>query len=110
MSMYTDPAKARATDPGHPDGCIVFAMHKLYADKDFAVRREAECKAGSLGCVACKKDALAFMDGPFSAFRANREKYDKPGLVEEILEKGSRKSEEIAERTMERVRKAMNLR
>lgn len=108
MEMYTDPSKARAKDPGHPEGCVVFSMHTLYSD--FADRREQECREGALGCVACKKEALSSMEGAFQAFRENRKKFEKEGLVEEVLDKGSRKAEEAAERTMERVRKAMNLR
>ncbi len=108
MEMYTDPTKARAKDPGHPEGCVVFAMHKLYSD--YAQKREEECRAGALGCVACKKDVIKSMEAPYETFRVNRAKFDKPGLVEKILEKGSRKAGETAERTMERVRKAMNLR
>lgn len=108
MEMYTDPTKARAKDPGHPEGCVVFAMHQLYSD--FAARREEECRAGALGCVACKKDVLRSMAPTFAEFRRNREKFDQPGLVEEMLERGSSRAEETAERTMCRVRKAMNLR
>lgn len=108
MDMYTDPMKIRKDDPGHPEGCVVFAMHKLYSD--FADRREVECKAGQIGCFQCKKDLLGSMDGPFAEFREKRAKYDKPGLVEEILEAGSAKARDSAEATMERVRKAMNLR
>ncbi len=107
MSMFTDPTKVRKDDPGHPDGCVVFAMHKLYSD--FAARRETECKEGTIGCVACKRELLDSMDGPFAEFREKREKYDKPGLIEEILEAGSAKARDAAEETMVRVRKAMNL-
>lgn len=108
MEMYTDPMKARAKDPGHPEGCVVFAMHKLYSD--YWEKREKECREGALGCVACKKDVLKSMEEPFENFRKDRAKFDQPGRVEDVLEKGSRKAREIAERTMERVRKAMNLR
>ncbi len=60
--------------------------------------------------MACKKDVLKSMEEPYETFRKNRAKFDKPGLIEEVLEKGSRKAGEAAERTMECVRKAMNLR
>lgn len=107
MSMYTDPQKVRKDDPGHPEGCVVFALHKLYSD--FAARREAECRAGQVGCVACKKDLLRSLDEPYAEFRRARERFETAGLVEEIIESGSAKAREAAERTMVRVRKAMNL-
>jgi len=108
MTMFTDPLKVRAKDPGHPEGCVVYALHKLYSD--FAARREVECRDGSIGCVACKKELVASMQGPFEAFRKARERFAADGLAEELLRKGSVKAREAAEATMERVRKAMNLR
>ncbi len=108
MSMYTDPTKMRANDPGHPDGCVVFALHELYSD--FAKKREKECKDGAIGCVACKKDLLKSLEEPFTVFREKRAKFDKKGAVEELLAEGSRKAADVAERTMMKVRKAMNLR
>ncbi|TBR25231.1 tryptophan--tRNA ligase [bacterium] len=108
MSAYTDPLKARAKDPGHPEGCVVFAYHKLYSD--FADRREGECRAGAIGCVACKKELLTSMEKPFSEFRERRARFDKPGLVSELLTAGGAKARAVAEETMGKVRKAMNLR
>jgi tryptophanyl-tRNA synthetase len=108
MSMYTDPLKVRAADKGHPEGCVVFAMHRIYSPH--ADARQAECKEGAVGCVACKKDALASMAGPFAEFRKARERFAAEGLAETVLEEGSRRAREVAGRTLERVRQAMNLR
>ncbi|MFA6316792.1 MAG: tryptophan--tRNA ligase, partial [Elusimicrobiota bacterium] len=61
MGMYTDPTKIRANDPGHPDpcpenppGCSVCALQRLY-NPDWEAK-VGECRAGRIGCVACKKD------------------------------------------------------
>lgn len=108
MSMYTDPLKVRAKDLGHPEGCVVFAMHRLYSD--FADRREGECRAGSIGCVACKKELLGSMERPFAEFRARRAGFNASGLVESLLAEGSAKARAQAEETMAKVRAAMNLR
>jgi tryptophanyl-tRNA synthetase len=114
FSMYTDPLKARANDPGHPTpceqnppGCVVFAMHRLYSPHWES--REAECRQGSIGCVACKQDLLKSLEAPFGEFRANRER-TSAASVDEILAEGSARARAAAERTMARVRKAMNLR
>ncbi|MBI5243961.1 MAG: tryptophan--tRNA ligase [Elusimicrobia bacterium] len=114
LSMFTDPLKIRKNDLGHPapcpenpSGCVVFALHRLYSG--FWESREGECRRGEIGCVACKNDLLKSLEGPFSELRANRERCaNEP--VEDILEEGSARAREAAERTMERVRKAMNLR
>ena len=117
MAAYTDPTKAKANDPGHPEpcpenppGCAVFALHKLYSPADFVERRGGECRRGELGCVACKKDLLAHAEPPFAEFRERREKSSgRPGLVEEILEDGARRAGEIARKTMIDIRRAMRL-
>ncbi|HVE13003.1 MAG TPA: tryptophan--tRNA ligase [Elusimicrobiota bacterium] len=114
MGMYTDPKKLRANDPGHPDagpdnppGCTVYALHKLYSS--YWQKRGDECRAGSIGCVACKKDLLQSLEGPFGEFRSRRAGFDAKA-VERVLEDGSRRAREAAERTMDKVRAAMRLR
>lgn len=117
MSMYTDPNKIKINDPGNPEpcdknppGCTVYALHKLYGTHEFAAVRGAECRAGVVGCVACKKDLLGELEAPFSDFRAKREKYAKdPKLVDHVLEEGGRKARLVAHKTMESVRRAMRL-
>lgn len=115
-SMYTDPTRTAATSPGHPlpcpenaPGCSVYAMHKLYADTDFYMRRGDECRAGMLGCGACKKDLLAEMSGPFGEFRKRREALSAD-RVEAILAEGGERARAVARKTMEEVRRAMRLR
>ncbi len=117
MGMYTDPTKAKANDPGHPEpcpenppGCVVFSLHALYAPADFVERRAGECRRGELGCVACKKDLLGHAEPPFADFRTRRETFSgQPGLVEKILEDGARRAGEIARKTMTDIRRAMRL-
>jgi tryptophanyl-tRNA synthetase len=115
-SMYTDPTRTSATSPGHPlpcdlnpPGCSVYAMHKLYADEAFYLRRGDECRAGQLGCGACKKDLLTEMSGPFDEFRKRRESLSA-AQVDAILSDGAKKARVVAQTTMEEVRRAMRLR
>jgi tryptophanyl-tRNA synthetase len=114
--MYTDPTRKSATDPGHPEpcpenppGCSVYSMHKLYADAAFVLKRGDECRAGALGCGACKKDLLAEMSGPFDEFRRRREALS-PEKVDAILAEGGEKARAVARKTMDEVRRAMRLR
>jgi len=117
MTAYTDPTRIKATDPGNPEpcpanppGCSVFALHKLYADAEFVSRRGEECRAGKIGCVACKKDLLAEMEPAYANFRKAREGFAaKPGLVEEILADGAQKARAVAQETMKKVRNAMGI-
>ncbi len=115
-AAYTDPNRKSATDPGHPEpcpenppGCSVFALHKLYADEAFVKRRGDECRAGALGCGACKKDLLSEMSGPFDEFRKRRESFDG-AKVDRVLAEGAEKARAVARQTMDEVRRAMRLR
>lgn len=118
MSAYTDPTRKRATDPGHPEpcpenppGCSVFSLHKLYADEAFVAQRGADCRAGKLGCMACKKDLLAEMSGPFDEFRRRHDAYAAdPAKVDAVLAEGAEKARAVARKTMDEVRRAMRLR
>lgn len=115
-AAYTDPTRKSATDPGHPEpcpenppGCTVYALHKLYATSEFAAKRGEECRAGALGCGACKKDLLAEMEPAFAEFRKRREAYG-PKDVDRVLAEGAEKARAVARQTMDEVRRAMRLR
>jgi tryptophanyl-tRNA synthetase len=114
FSMYTDPLKIRAKDPGHPlpcpenpPGCAVFALHRLYSP--FHEAREGECRRGEIGCVACKAGLLQSMEGPFGEFRERRSRAGD-AVIDRVLAEGAGKASAVAGRTLERVRKAMRLR
>ncbi|MDD4004684.1 MAG: tryptophan--tRNA ligase [Elusimicrobiaceae bacterium] len=109
MAMFTDPNKKGLKDPANPDGCVVFAFHRLY-NPAHAVR-ETECRAGSLGCVACKKHLFELMEPAIAAFRARRAEVEKdPGRVDAILEAGAVRVRDTVRGTMEQVRRAMRIR
>ncbi|MBI4249831.1 MAG: tryptophan--tRNA ligase [Elusimicrobia bacterium] len=106
--MFTDPKKVRQNDKGHPEGCVVYAMHKLYSP--FAATREQECRDGAVGCVQCKKDLAGSMEAAIAPFREKRRQWEaRPGAVDEILESGRKKAQAAAEKTMAQVRRAMHL-
>ena len=115
-SAYTDPNRKSATDPGNPlpclanpPGCSVYALHKLYADTEFYMRRGDECRGGKLGCGDCKKDLLNEMSMPFAELRRRRESFSN-SQVDAILADGAVKARAVAQKTMEDVRRAMRLR
>lgn len=106
QEMYTDPLKIRKDDPGHPQGCVVFAFHKIFNEN--YKEREAECKAGSVGCVFCKRqliDALSAFMKPLSEKRAKL--MGDKAYLEKIIKEGSRKARETAAETMSHIRKAL---
>ena len=108
-TAYTDPKKIRATDPGNPDGCVVFAYHRAF-NADQAPRIDQLCRAGSLGCVADKKDLAQVLADQLAPFRERRKEFEAhPKRVADALKHGEEKARAIAQRTMAEVREAMKL-
>lgn len=104
--MYTDPLKIRKTDPGHPEGCAVYAMLKLYGQE---VLHE-DCEAGKIGCVECKMRLANFLNEKLAPIRERRRELEQnPAELDEILTAGAEKARKVAQGTMAEVRKLMNL-
>jgi len=109
MRAYTDPTRIRATDPGHPEGCVVFAYHKKFSPDD-VTEVEHKCRKGELGCVAHKRAMAKVLSDRFESFRQRREYYvEHKNEVLEIIEDGDRRAREVANATMQEVRRAMKL-
>jgi tryptophanyl-tRNA synthetase len=106
--MFTDPTKLRATDPGHPEGCVVCAFHRIY-NPDWETR-EAACREGKIGCMPSKRSLAQIMEAALAPHREKRAALAaKPGLVAEVLEAGNRKARETARLTLAEVKTAMGL-
>ena len=106
--MFTDPKKIRANDPGHPEGCVVCAFHKLYNTNADSLAEE--CKAGKMGCAPCKALLTELLNKALEPFREKRSKIasDKK-LIDEVLEAGQKKAKATAVKTMEEVRTAIKI-
>ena len=107
--MFTDPKKLRADDAGHPDGCVVYAFHKLY-NTDFAKRGE-DCKKGSVACSECKNNLFELMMPSIKEFSDKRAVYEKDTvLLNEILEAGAERAKAMSKRILRKANRAVNLR
>ncbi|MFA7073605.1 MAG: tryptophan--tRNA ligase [Endomicrobiaceae bacterium] len=107
-TMFTDPLRIKATDAGHPEGCVVFAFHEIF-NKD-SEKRKYECMQGCIGCAACKKE-LTSMICEFTKpmMQRRQEIISDKAAVEKVLQNGSRKAREAAVQTMTEIRKAIKL-
>lgn len=110
-TMVTDPARVRITDPGDPEVCPVFDLHKVFSTETTQQRAAEGCRTASIGCIECKgwlADAVVEVLTPIQARRAHYEQ--NPALVEEILTTGAAKARARAAQTMHEVREVMGLR
>lgn len=108
QQMFTDPLKARAKDPGHPDGCVVFAFHAIY--NPAAAARKTECERGEIGCVACKAQVAAYLEQAIAPLRERRrEILQKTSFIDDILNDGKARARAVAGETMRLARASMKL-
>jgi len=110
MSMVTDPQRARKTDPGNPDVCNVFSLHKVFSPADEVAAINVDCRKAGIGCVECKQRFAANLNTHLEPFRARRAEIGAdPGRVWDILHDGAKRAQAIAEQTMNTVRAAVGL-
>jgi tryptophanyl-tRNA synthetase len=108
--MVTDPARKRRSDPGNPDVCPVFDLHKIFtppADREWAA---TGCRTAGIGCLDCKGTLLEHMLPPLARIRERRQQFaEKPHDIVDILREGSKRAREVAKRTMDDVRRMATL-
>ena len=110
MQMVTDPARLRRSDPGNPDVCNVFSMHKIFSTPEQVEMVNTECRRAGIGCVDCKKMMAANMNAYFAPLRERRREYEKdPAATWDMLREGAKRASVLAEETMVDVRKAVGL-
>jgi len=110
MMMVTDPARKLRTDPGNPDVCNVFTMHKVFSSQEEIDMVNVECRRAGIGCVDCKKLLAKNMNQYFEPFRQKRAQINqRPDQVWDILSDGAKRAGAIAQKTMAEVRAAIGL-
>jgi tryptophanyl-tRNA synthetase len=107
---YTDPQRLRRTDPGRPEICNIFTMHKGFSTPETVERVDRECRVAGIGCGDCKlllADAIDARLGP--ARERAAELRARPEQVVQALAAGAERCRTIARETMREVRDRMGL-
>jgi tryptophanyl-tRNA synthetase len=108
MSMVTDPQRIRRDDPGDPDVCNVFTLHKIFTSQEEVEEINQECRQAGIGCVDCKRKLAANLNQHLTPFRDNRKKLaEDPDIVNNVLKDGAERARVIAAETMGEVREAI---
>ena len=110
MVAVTDPARKRRHDPGHPEVCPIYHLHRAYSSPERVEMVDRECRSAGIGCVDCKKMLLENLLPALEKHRAARQELlREPDRVNELVRLGTEKARGIAEQTMVKVRAAMKL-
>jgi tryptophanyl-tRNA synthetase len=106
----TDPARVRKTDPGHPEVCNIYSLHKAFSDGETVKQVYEQCTTAGWGCIDCKKVLLDSMDRELVPIRTRADELRAaPKRLDEVLEAGAVKCRAIARETMRDVRERMGL-
>jgi len=109
-TMVTDPARVRRTDPGNPDVCPVYALHRVFSPPEHQAHVNVECRRAGIGCVDCKRILYENLRERLAPIADKSAYYEsRPEEVRELLIEGSRRARQCAAETMARVRAAMRM-
>jgi tryptophanyl-tRNA synthetase len=110
MGMVTDPARKRRQDPGNPDVCGIFYLHKVHSTAETVSWVDTNCRTAGIGCVDCKRKLLESLLPAQEKMRERREALlARPQELDQIVQLGTEKARAVARRTMAEVRRAMKI-
>ena len=103
-TAVTDVRRKRRTDPGNPEDCNIFTMHKAFSKKDEIDYCARECCTAGIGCLDCKKILLENMYRVLEPVQKRQQELrSNMEYVYDVLKQGQRKAKEIARKTMDDV-------
>jgi tryptophanyl-tRNA synthetase len=108
--MMTDPARKRRSDPGDPEVCPVFELHRVYSAASEQQEMAQGCRTAGIGCLDCKGVLIRNMLTDLQPLHEKRAYYTAhPREAMDIFEDGSKKARQVAQETMAQVREAIHI-
>ncbi len=109
-TMPTDPARVRRTDPGDPEKCPVFDLHRVYSSDETRRWADEGCRSAGIGCLDCKGPLIDAVKAEVGPIRERAEALEEdPGHVRQVIGEGCERAREVARDTMRDVRSAIGL-
>jgi tryptophanyl-tRNA synthetase len=108
--MQTDPARARRTDPGDPDKCPVWELHRIYSSAETQDWVQKGCRSAGIGCLECKAPLIDKVVEEVSGIAKRAQEFEEnPELVRGIIAEGCERARTAARETLDAVRQAMQM-
>jgi tryptophanyl-tRNA synthetase len=109
-TMPTDPARVKRTDPGEPEKCPVWGLHKVYSDDDTKEWVQQGCRSAGIGCLDCKQPLIEAIEKEIAPIRKAAKEYkENINLVKSIVTEGSEAARDKARETLDEVREVIGL-
>jgi tryptophanyl-tRNA synthetase len=108
--MMTDPARKRRSDPGNPEVCPVFDLHRIFTPEADRERAATGCRTAGIGCLDCKGILLEHLMPVLDDIRARRADFAaRPAALREILHAGSARARRLAAETLAEAKAAVGI-
>jgi tryptophanyl-tRNA synthetase len=106
----TDPARVRRTDPGTPEVCNIYHLHKAFSPPETVDHVAVQCRTAGWGCIDCKKVLFDSMERELAPIRARAAEIraDQSG-IREMLADGAAKAGAVAQNTIRETKELMGL-
>src|SRR2546423_3280206 len=109
MSIVTDSTPVEA--PKDPETSTIVQLYSLFASKEEVANMKDRFKKGGIGYGDFKKELFEKLWEYFAPMRKRREEIESDkGYIDDVLARGAKRANEIADQVMERVRAAVGLR
>ncbi len=109
-TMPTDPARVRRSDPGEPEKCPVWPLHKLYSDEKTKQWVQDGCRSAGIGCLDCKQPLIEAVQAEIEPIRKRAKEIESDNqMVRNIITEGCEQARDNARDTLNDVRQAMGL-
>ncbi|MBI5756171.1 MAG: tryptophan--tRNA ligase [Nitrospirae bacterium] len=109
-TMVTDPKRIRRTDPGDPEVCPVFSLHRVYSSQEIIQQVDGGCRTAGIGCIECKKWLNNALTEKLDPIRDKRSQLiNNSSMVKGVVESGAKKAREVASSVLEEARAAIGL-
>jgi tryptophanyl-tRNA synthetase len=109
-TMVTDPARKRRSDPGNPDVCPVFDLHRIFTPDAEREAAAQGCRTAGIGCLDCKGVLLQHLMPRLDAIRDRRPDVAADGgRLRDMLYEGSRRAQATARATLAEAKAAVGI-
>jgi tryptophanyl-tRNA synthetase len=109
-TAVTDVSRVRRTDPGDPNICNIYTIHRAFSDNSLLIEIDKGCTTAGIGCIDCKKMLFENLKKELTPIREKaRELAANIDYVKDVLNQGAAACKEIAIVTMDEVRRVMGL-
>lgn len=110
LTMPTDPARVKRTDPGEPEKCPVWQFHKIYSNDEVKDWVQKGCRTAGIGCIDCKRPVIDTIQKELKPIQDAIVDYESDlGSVKRIVAEGSEAAREEGSKTLNTVREVMGL-